>query len=35
VGAWFSKTKNGEKILNRVAGTIFAALAIKLALTSR
>ena len=35
VGAWFSKTKNGEKILNRVAGTVFAALAIKLALTSR
>ena len=35
VGAWFSKTQNGEKILNRVAGTVFAALAIKLALASR
>lgn len=35
VGNWFSKTKNGEKILNRMAGTIFAGLAIKLALTSR
>jgi len=35
VGNWFSKTKNGEKILNRAAGTIFAALAIKLALSSR
>lgn len=35
VGAWFSKTKNGEKILNRVSGTIFAALAIKLAFTSK
>lgn len=35
VGQWFSQTKNGEKILNRVAGTIFAALAFKLAFTSR
>ncbi len=35
VGQWFSQTKNGEKILNRVAGTIFAALAVKLAFTSR
>ena len=35
VGAWFSKTKNGEKILNRVSGTIFAALAVKLAFTSK
>ena len=35
VGAWFSKTKNGEKILNRVSGTIFAALAIKLAFASK
>jgi threonine/homoserine/homoserine lactone efflux protein len=35
VGDWFSKTKNGEKILNRIAGTIFAGLAIKLALSSR
>lgn len=35
VGNWFSKTKNGEKILNRIAGTVFAGLAIKLALSSR
>ncbi|WP_442764884.1 LysE family translocator [Sulfurospirillum cavolei] len=35
VGQWFAQTKNGEKILNRVAGTIFAALAFKLAFTSR
>lgn len=35
VGTWFSQTKNGEKILNRVAGTIFAVLAVKLALSSR
>lgn len=35
VGEWFSKTQNGEKILNRIAGTVFAGLAIKLALTSR
>ena len=35
VGAWFTQTQNGEKILNRIAGTIFAGLAIKLALASR
>jgi len=35
VGNWFSKTKNGEKILNRIAGTVFTVLAVKLALTSR
>jgi len=35
VGHWFSKTKNGEKILNRIAGTVFAALAVKLAFTTR
>lgn len=35
VGAWFASTKNGEKILNRMAGTVFAALAVKLALSSR
>jgi len=35
LGAWFSQTKNGEKILNRIAGTVFAGLAIKLALSSR
>ena len=35
VGAWFSQTHNGEQILNRVAGTVFAGLAIKLALSSK
>ncbi len=35
IGAWFMRTKNGEKILNRIAGTIFAGLALKLALASR
>lgn len=35
LGTWFSQTKNGEKILNRIAGTVFAGLAIKLALSSR
>ena len=35
IGIWFTQTKSGEKILNRVAGTIFAGLALKLALTSR
>lgn len=35
IGAWFTQTKNGEKILNRLAGTVFAALALKLALIQR
>ena len=35
LGAWFAKTKSGESILNKVAGSIFAALAIKLALSER
>lgn len=35
VGEWFSKTKRGESILNKVAGTIFGLLAIKLALSER
>ncbi|MDD2382824.1 MAG: LysE family translocator [Sulfurospirillaceae bacterium] len=35
IGAWFSQTKSGEKILNRVAGSIFALLAVKLALAER
>lgn len=35
IGAWFSQTQSGEKILNRVAGTIFAFLAVKLALTEQ
>lgn len=35
VGAWFAKTKHGESVLNKVAGTIFGLLAIKLALSER
>lgn len=35
LGEWFAKTKHGEKILNRLSGTIFAALALKLAMSSR
>ncbi|NCD11642.1 MAG: LysE family translocator [Epsilonproteobacteria bacterium] len=35
IGAWFMRTQNGEKILNRIAGTVFAGLALKLALVSR
>lgn len=35
IGEWFMQTQNGEKILNRLSGTIFAALAVKLVLTSR
>lgn len=33
IGKWFLKSKRAEKILNRSAGTVFAALAIRLALT--
>lgn len=35
IGSWFNKTKNGEAILNKIAGSIFALLALKLAFTSR
>ena len=35
VGEWFAKTKRGESILNKVAGTVFGLLAIKLALSER
>lgn len=35
IGLWFAQTKNGERILNRLAGTVFAGLALKLALTQR
>ena len=35
VGEWFAKTKHGESILNKAAGTIFGLLAIKLALSER
>lgn len=35
LGEWFAKTKKGESILNKAAGTVFAALAVKLALSER
>ncbi len=35
VGNWFAQTKNGESILNKLAGTVFGLLAIKLALSER
>lgn len=35
IGGWFSRTKNGETVLNRIAGGIFVALAIKLALSEK
>ncbi len=35
IRAWFTQTKNGERILNRLAGTVFTALALKLVLTQR
>ena len=35
IGSWFNKTKNGENILNKIAGSVFALLAIKLAFTDR
>ena len=35
LGNWFNRSKNAENILNKVAGTVFAGLAIKLALSER
>lgn len=35
LGNWFNRSQNAENILNKVAGTIFAGLAIKLALSER
>lgn len=35
VGRWFANTKHGESILNKAAGAIFAALAIKLAMSEQ
>ncbi len=35
LGAWFNKTKSAEKILNRIAGSVFGLLAIKLAFIQR
>jgi len=35
LGNWFNRSPNAENILNKVAGTVFAGLAIKLALSER
>ncbi len=35
LGNWFNRSKNAENILNKIAGTVFAGLAIKLALSER
>ena len=35
IGKWLSKSGRAETIMNRVSGTVFAALALKLALTER
>jgi len=35
LGDWFNKSKNAENILNKVAGTVFVGLALKLALSER
>jgi len=35
LGNWFNRSPRAEKILNRIAATVFCALAVKLALTER
>ena len=35
LGNWFNSSKNAENILNKLAGTVFAGLAVKLALSER
>jgi len=35
LGSWFNSSPNAENILNKIAGTVFAGLAIKLALSER
>ncbi len=35
IGSWFNKTKNGEAILNKMAGSVFGLLALKLAFTHK
>jgi len=35
LGSWFNRSPNAENILNKVAGTVFAGLAIKLAMSER
>ena len=35
LGSWFNRSPNAENILNKVAGTVFVGLAIKLAMSNR
>ncbi len=35
LGNWFNRSQNAENILNKVAGTVFAGLALKLAMSER
>ncbi len=35
IGRWISRSESGQRWLNRIAGTVFASLAVKLALTGR
>ena len=35
LGNWFNRSPNAENILNKISGTVFAGLAVKLALSSR
>lgn len=35
LGSWFNRSPNAENMLNKIAGTVFAGLAIKLALSER
>jgi len=35
LGNWFNRSKNAENILNKIAGTVFAGLALKLATSER
>ncbi|WP_321407111.1 LysE family translocator [Tolumonas auensis] len=35
LGCWFSQSPKAEVVMNRIAGSVFAALAVKLALTQR
>jgi len=35
LGTWFNQSPNAQSILNKIAGTVFAALAVKLAMSER
>jgi threonine/homoserine/homoserine lactone efflux protein len=35
IGDWLSRSNKAQQIINRIAGTVFAALAVKLAFTQR